>query len=270
MVTSKDFCNALKRLGVKEGDSILTHSSFKSLGETENGADTVICAMLEAVGESGTVIFPTLCKDDWNNIYKNWHLDAPSFVGYLSNYFRKLPNAKRSNQATHSVAAIGAKADFLTETHGESGLRYGIFGSTPFSADSPWEKMYKLNTKILFLGVEVLYCTFRHYAEYVYMDECLKKAEKSPRYTELKEQVWCYDHFDDGGVWPHILNKYVCDILEKEGKLRRTKCGNAELILFSSTDFVDKSIELLKMRDPEALSRDIKQTFDWFKEIDAL
>ena len=141
MVTEKDVMAALRKLGVSEGDTIITHSSFKSLGETENGADTVIKGMSDAVGETGTVVFPTLCQKDWDNIFKNWHLDADSDVGYLTNYFRKLPGARRSDQATHSVAAMGAKAEYITKTHGVTGKRYGIFGDTAFASDSPWEKL---------------------------------------------------------------------------------------------------------------------------------
>ena len=121
MVTIRDMKDALASLGVVEGDILITHSSFKSLGPCEDGAATVIGGILEALGEDGTAVFPTLCQKDWNNVYKNWHLDAESDVGYLTNYFRKLPGARRSNQATHSVAALGAKAEYLTATHGQSG-----------------------------------------------------------------------------------------------------------------------------------------------------
>ena len=106
MVTASDMKAAVERLGVTEGDILLVHSSFKSLGPCEEGAATVIGGLQAALGESGTLVFPTLCQKDWENVYKNWHLDAPSDVGYLTNYFRKLPGALRSNQATHSVAAI--------------------------------------------------------------------------------------------------------------------------------------------------------------------
>ena len=81
MVTVKDVVKALEELGIKKGDSILTHSSFKSLGEVENGAATVVQGFLEAVGPEGTVIFPTLCQKDWEHVYENWNLDAQSDVG---------------------------------------------------------------------------------------------------------------------------------------------------------------------------------------------
>ncbi len=197
MVTEEIMVKALKELGVEEGDALLSHSSFKSLGGCENGADTVISAMKQAVGEEGTVLFPTLCQKDWDHVYENWHMDAPSDVGYLTNYFRKLPGVKRSNQATHSVAACGKMADYITGTHGESGLRYGIFGDTPFASDSPWQKMYEPNVKTLFIGCSTKACTFRHLAEYIVMEEYLEKAKKAPITRRRKKR---------SGITPNTRN----------------------------------------------------------------
>lgn len=249
MVTKQDFKNALFEMGVKEGDVLLTHSSFKSLGGCENGADTVVSAMIETVGESGTVVFPTLCQNDWENIYINWHIDAPSDVGYLTNYFRMLPEARRSNQATHSVAAIGKYRDFITKTHGESGLRYGIFGDTPFSADSPWQKMYELDTKVLFIGVGIRKCTFRHLAEYIVIDDVLAMIKDKPEYHSLKAELWHYSSWANPGIWPHVSSPYIETLLAKDGKVKYGKCGDADLILVSSRDFVDCAIKHVKERD---------------------
>lgn len=273
IVTIQTVKNMLAELGVVEGDCIITHSAFSKVGKTENGADTVIQAMIETVGKNGTVIFPTLCQNDWKNVYKNWHMDAPSDVGYLTNYFRKLPDAKRSNQATHSVAAIGKYADYITKTHGQSGLRYGFYGDTPFAADSPWEKMYKLDTKVIFLGYWIKACTFRHYAEYVFMEKYLEKAMKSPKFDEFKKRVWCYDRWDEGGVWPHVESLYIQEVLDKKGKVKYSKCGEADVIMVSSKDFVDCSLELLEKRDRRVFMEegdwwDVQDTIDWLEEID--
>jgi aminoglycoside 3-N-acetyltransferase len=245
MVTRKDFYNALLELGVKKGDSLLTHSSFKSLGGVENGAEDIVGAMFDAVGDDGTVVFPTLCQKDWEHIYENWHPDAPSDVGYLTNYFRLLPEAYRSNQATHSVAAKGKKAKYITETHGVTGKRYGIFGETPFSADSPWEKMYEMNTKVLFLGVGIRKCTFRHYAEYLFMEKNLNRVERSSKYDLVKSKIQSYGR---KGVWAQVWSEYVRSVLNESGKVKYGKCGDAELILVNSRDFVDCTMELLDKR----------------------
>jgi len=279
MVTKQDVKNAVQKLGVKPGDSVLVHSSFKSLGPVEKGADTVVSGLMEAVGEEGTVIFPTLCQKDWGHVYENWHLDAESDVGYLTNYFRKLPGAYRSNQATHSVAAIGKDAEYITKTHGESGLRFGIFGDTPFSADSPWEKMYHMDTKMIFLGVGIRKCTMRHYVEYCFMEDYLKKAKEKAgsqeAYQAMEDRLWHYSRRQRGGVWPHVDNVYVLEVLEAAGKASRVQCGEAELIMVSAKDFVELSYELLEKRDEKVYwidekLWDVSVTLDWLKEVDEL
>lgn len=273
MLTKQDIVNSLKRLGIKEGDCIITHSSFKSLGAVEQGAKTIIDAMLETVGNDGTVVFPTLCQKDWENVYKNWSLDAPSDVGFLTNYFRKLPEAKRSNHATHSVAAIGKEAEYITNTHGESGLRYGIYGDTPFAADSPWEKMYELDAKVVFLGVNIKKCTFRHYAEYCFIEKCLKKIEGTPKYDVLKGRLWCYDRWSDSGVWPHINSEYIQEKLEERGQFSRTLCGEAGVMMVSSREFVDLAMSLAAKRDMAVFSENhriwnVESLLNWLQEIE--
>ena len=271
MVTRKQMADALRELGVVNGDIVITHSSFKSLGPCENGADTVVSGISDAVGEDGTVVFPTLCQKDWENVYKNWNLDAPSDVGYLTNYFRKLDGAYRSDQATHSVAAKGKDAIYITETHGKSGLRYGPYGDTPFSADSPWQKMYEKNAKVLFIGCTVNACTFRHFAEYVVMEEYLEKAKKMPNYEELFSKVWTYENYEAGGIWPHVENTYTVSLMEKEGLVRRTTVGDAQLTLIDAHEFVDWTIRLIKARD-EGVFRNGRifskgENIAWLKEI---
>ena len=268
MVTTESMLSVLRELGLREGDSVLVHSSFKSLGEVEKGAETVIDAFETAVGKEGTVIFPTLCMTEFDKVYETWHMDKPSDAGYLTNYFRLLDGALRSDQATHSVAARGKHAAYLTETHGKTGKRYGIYGDTPFASDSPWEKMYHMDTKVVFIGVNLKKCTFRHYVEYCYMENALNSIRGRADYEELKARVWHYEAFDKQGVWPHINNLYVADVMECEGKLHRQKCGEAELTMVSSKDFVETARALLEKKPPEMFVEAWRDNFlKWDNDI---
>ena len=47
-------------LGLKKGDSILIHSAFKSMGHVEGGIETFIDAVLSVIGDTGTLIVPTI------------------------------------------------------------------------------------------------------------------------------------------------------------------------------------------------------------------
>lgn len=249
-VTKTDIKNALINCGLEKGDTVIVHSSFKSMGEVEGGAETVIQAFLDVLGEEGTLVFPTFCQKDFDKAYETWHLDKPSDVGYLTNYFRKREGSLRSDHPTHSVAACGKNAKWLTETHGHTHKRFGSMGDTPFSADSPWEKMYNTNAKVLLLGVSGMFVTFRHYAEYVYMEDILKKLEGNEKYDEFKNALWCYEHT---GVWPHICNEWVVTQAEKLGMVKNAVCGNATFKCFSSKEFVDLVLKYLYEREQNAL-----------------
>ena len=54
----------LRAIGVREGDSILIHSSYKSMGGIEGGIKTLIDALLAVIGDKGTLIAPTLTFRD--------------------------------------------------------------------------------------------------------------------------------------------------------------------------------------------------------------
>ena len=60
MYTKEQMKSDLVRLGVKKGDVILMHSSYKSLGGIEGGAMAVFEALTETIGEEGTLIIPAL------------------------------------------------------------------------------------------------------------------------------------------------------------------------------------------------------------------
>ena len=261
-VTQKDITRSVCALGIQKGDIVLVHSSFKSMGQVEGGAEAVISGFLDAIGVEGTLVFPTFCQKNFERAYETWHLDKESDVGYLTNYFRKRPGSMRSDQATHSVAACGQYAQELTKTHGHTHKRFGNMGDTPFSADSPWEKMYKMGAKVVLLGVNAMKTTFRHYAEYVYIEECLNSIQNHPDYENMKDKLW---HFGHKGVWPHLNNQVLYERLEEKGLTRQSRCGDAVLLSFSSADFVDLALDALRQYDESVLWRadDVWDTDAW-------
>lgn len=270
VVNQNDIKKAVKELGIKAGDTVLVHSSFKSLGTVDGGAEAVISGFLDVIGEDGTLVFPTFCQKDFEHAYETWHLDKDSDVGYLTNYFRKREGSLRSDHATHSVAACGKDAAFLTETHGHTHKRFGSMGDTNFSADSPWEKMYQRDAKVVLLGVGPISITFRHYAEYIFIEECLKKIEDHPKYNEMKERLWSYEK--PSGPWPHICNEWMGEEMQRRGMFTESKCGNATLLCFSSKDFVDLVLKFLHERKQEALwvieeAWDVAEWNAWYDEF---
>lgn len=274
MVTRNDVKQAVLAAGVCPGDIVLVHSSFKSLGPVEGGAETVIAGFLDAIGPEGTLVLPTFTSKDFANAYNTWHINKPSDTGWLTEYFRTRPGSYRSDQATHAVAAAGAKAQWLTQTHGHTHKLFGNMGDTPFSDDSPWAKMHQENAKILMLGVTPRYTTFRHYVEYHYINDCLAKIEGTPVYDAMKDELW---QWGKPGIWPHVCNMWVTGQMEKQGQIRKTQCGEATFTCYDTKDFVETTRHYLDTREPHALWDDftkgsegwIPTWMDWLDRVDA-
>ena len=59
IVTKADIVAGLQEIGLKEGDTVIVHTSLSSIGYVCGGAQTVIEALIEVVGEDGTIMMPT-------------------------------------------------------------------------------------------------------------------------------------------------------------------------------------------------------------------
>ncbi|MGI6239120.1 MAG: AAC(3) family N-acetyltransferase [Christensenellales bacterium] len=134
----------LRAIGVRRGDALLVHSSLSALGGIAPG--DVIDALLDALGEQGTLIMPALSFGTVTRASPVFDRAAtPSCVGYLTEYFRaSVPGTIRSMHPTHSCCALGAHADFFTRDH--------HLDDTPVGAHSPFRKLRDAGGKLLFIG----------------------------------------------------------------------------------------------------------------------
>ena len=65
LVTKTDIIRGLQEVGLTAGDHVMVHASLSSLGFVCGGAQTVIEALLEVVGEEGNILMPT---QSWKNM----------------------------------------------------------------------------------------------------------------------------------------------------------------------------------------------------------
>lgn len=150
----------LRGLGLEAGDAVLVHSSLSSLGWVSGGAPTLIGALLAAVGPGGTVLFPALTGSETDSPDAPPFCDVrrtPTWVGRVPETALAHPEAVRSCHPTHSVCAIGARAEELTAAH-EHAL-------TPCGVGSPYVRLAAAGGKILLLGVNHTRNTTFHTAE---------------------------------------------------------------------------------------------------------
>jgi len=250
-VTVNDIKSALVKLGLVPGDIVLVHSSLKSFGTVERGAHSVITAFKEVISESGTLVMPTLSSRNFERAYQDWSLDRPSDTGLITETFRTQPGSLRSDQATHSVSAWGAHATYITGSHTSYGPRYGVFGDFAFSHSSPWQRMYDLRGKVVFIGIDMMYNTFKHFVEYRIIEKKLYSFHNEARRERLREVIQdFFRHGTDSGMWPYYDSRAMQEELNRLGLVSKAECGGSLLICSPIRQMVDATDELL-MRDRE-------------------
>ncbi len=159
MITKKSLIEEFKLLGIKSGDNVFVHSAYATLsnspGGVENGPQTVIDALLEILGEDGTLIMPTFNYDFLRG--EQWDIrSTPSQMGILTELVRKDPRSKRMFHPIYSVAAIGKLAGDI-----EALRSTDCFGDTTI-----FKKLRDWHAKILVIGLPYSKSfTFLHHCE---------------------------------------------------------------------------------------------------------
>lgn len=244
IVTKDQIVSAFRELGARPADILLIHSSLKSFGQVEGGPESVIDAAKETVTASGTVVFPTLVQRDFQNAYRNWDMNrSPSDVGLITETFRLLPDSVRSDQATHSVAAWGSRAAEITAEHAGYGPRMGVFGDYCFSYSSPWQKMYLNQALIVFIGIDMVYNTFKHFAEYVLMEHYYGGISDPALKCIAMSAV---ARHNVPGVWPFHDAAKTQKALQELGLVVQSSCGNSKMMAIRADQYVDNVLRLFK------------------------
>lgn len=174
LITYSQLVRDLKSLGVEPGQTIMLHASVRAIGWIVGGPDLVLQALLNLLTPTGTLMMYVAWEDrtehwpDWpaerQAVYQ---AECPPFDpatsrahrkwSILTEYLRTRPGACRSANPTASVAAVGAKAAWITEDHP---LQYG------YGSGSPLDKLCQAGGQVLLLGAPLDTITLLHYAEH--------------------------------------------------------------------------------------------------------
>lgn len=251
----KDF----QHLGLEQGMTIIVHSSLKSLGWVCGGPVAVIEALMNVVGQEGTIVMPTQSADlsdplYWENppVPEEWwdiiRQEMPAFdpkttptlgMGKIVECFRTYEGVVRSNHPTSSFAAWGKHAVDITS---EQSLSFAL------GEQSPLQKLYDLKAMVLLIGVGYENNTSLHLAEYK-ADSCFTYQQGSPImengervWKEYEEYMYDVDYFTDIGR-----------AFEKCHWISIGKVGQAECRLIPQQELVDFATIMLKKRKEEQL-----------------
>lgn len=237
-VTKEDIKKGLRKLGLKRGDIVGVHSSLSSFGYVKGGADTVIDALLEVVGEEGTIAMPThssnlekveLPPEEktagilW--LYKILPYDpqgTPCTTGIIPETFRKRPGVLRSRHPDQSIAAIGPKAQEITSAGDGRSL-------------SGWKVILELDGYVLLIGVGLEVCTAMHLAESIvkFPTHILEKITPPKWFVEkYPENEWEWDM----GPYPDFAK--LEPICKERGIMKTTTIGKANTKLLRLRELI--------------------------------
>ncbi len=153
MISKARLIADLKALGVERGMDVMAHSSLSAIGHVIGGPHTVIDALLSVIGKKGTLMMPSF-NHGGAEVYNP--LATPTTNGTIPDAFWRRPEAVRSLQSTHPVAAVGPGAEAYCQDHLENGI---------WAPDSPIGRLVHGGGYILSLGVDHNATTAYHIAE---------------------------------------------------------------------------------------------------------
>lgn len=234
-VTRSRIAGAVRELGLARGDVVLAHSSLKSFGHVDGGADAVIDALLDVLGPDGLLIMPTFtrCRVDSTRKEPAEPFDPEETscrarTGVIPDTFRRRPGTRRSLHPTHSLVAFGRRAEeFVAEGERRT-----------FDPEGPYGRYARWNGKALFLGAGLGSNTTVHCAEDWMGLPFLSSGRALVKAGDGAEEVAIYGHpigcrsfyGGDGGV--------VGPALEAAGIIRQASINATRLRLIEAREVV--------------------------------
>ena len=240
----------LRELGLWDGDIVVAHSSLSSFGWVEGGEDAVIDALISVMGPTGTVCMPALSWGPYNTDNPPPPFDARTEpcrkVGSIPEKFRQRPGVLRSLHPTHSVTAIGGRAEELLKDHDLS--------PTPCGPDSPWGRIAKNGGYALMVGCGTHPCTMFHGPEEEGEPDVRCTSPVPCRFvTEEGERIrWL--RFQQRYTGAVMNRRELEGVLEEAGLVRRARVGNSNLLLIDAKGLWELSLRMIRENPGRALT----------------
>ncbi|ADZ84967.1 aminoglycoside N(3)-acetyltransferase [Cellulosilyticum lentocellum] len=254
IILKQDLLEGLQSIGIEKGQSIMVHTSLSSFGYVCGGAQVIIEALLEGVGEEGTIMMPT---QSWKNLDPSYgvHWEEPekwwplirehwpaydkditptNTMGAVAEMFRKWPGTLRSDHPARSVAAYGKNAKYLVSQHDLS----DIFGET-----SPLAKLYEIDGYVLLLGTGYDKNTSLHLADVRanYPSKHMEENSSAMMVNGKREWVTYSTLYVDGEDFEEIGKAF-----EETMTVNKVSLGNAQLRFMKQRELVDFAIEWIE------------------------
>ena len=176
LVVRSRLAHDLGKLGLRPGGVAMVHCRMSALGRVVGGAETVVRALLDAVGPDGTLVAYTGWQDappddlgafdaETRRAYLEEHpaYDPRAALasrdhGRVAEAMRTWPGACHSGHPEAGVAAVGPLAGALTVSHPYDDA---------YGAGTPYARLVELGGRVAMLGAPLATATLVHHAEAV-------------------------------------------------------------------------------------------------------
>ena len=259
-VSKQELVEDIRNFGFFSGSTVFVHSSLKNIGYIEGGAVTILEVLIDVIVHQckGTLALPAFSINGTmhNTLQEGKCFDViktPTNMGALPLKFSKMDGVIRSVHPTHSVAAMGNEASWLTEGH--------ISCGTNFGPGSPFHRLIETDGYICGLGTHLGTVTFYHVLEDTIPDYPVNIYSKDSPFEIVCKDIngvehrnKYYSHKKDGSrtridssnnIWiREIYTKYF----EAYGNLRWHKIGETKAWVIKASDMYRCMKELCDMR----------------------
>jgi len=195
--TKTDIIQQLDDLHTPKGVPVLFHSSLRTIGTVEGGAEALLDILIEYFTQDGGLFcVPT---HTWHNLGKEITLDMTSddtCLGAFATVTLRDPRGIRSENPCHSMVVFGdGAADFVKDE---------LLAPTPTAPSSCYGKLYDMGGYVLLAGVAHNKNTFLHT-----VDEMLNIPNRmEQKYTPMSVRR------TDGQVVSHPMRLFYTDYTE--------------------------------------------------------
>lgn len=225
-MNKQDIINGLLDLGLKSGDEIEVHSSLSSFGYVDGGAETVISALKDVVGENGSIFMPALrlsqempLNEDDKTLGITTKIQIlpenceHSAMGIIADTFRQMPDTI-TNDGIFRISAWGKSANEVKD-----GLQYLIHNGG----------------KALMLGVDIYKLTAMHYVEDLLPDDIKNYFPLSDKINRIyPPNQWLIE----AGTFSVKPWYTIQNMAYEKGIIKDGLIGNSRVMLFDIWDVV--------------------------------
>jgi aminoglycoside N3'-acetyltransferase len=241
-ISKQRLIDDLAKMGLKKGDHLGVGLSLKSIGYVDGGPKTIIEAVLEVLGPSGTLMmnayteffYLTEVRRGWTSYVFDYRSTKVN-TGIVPETFRLCENSIRSQHPTHSNVALGKYAKALLEGHDENSSAY-----------LPYSRLSEINGKYLAIGIGDRLVGFRHQAQYKAGLLNVVPWKRAVNFKDRNGRIRTFVLGDRGGCVNKLSD--LVAILRNEGLVNDGVIGKASAVLVPARIALERMTDLLKQQ----------------------